>query len=174
MLAKLANFNRSTWFWAGLMFICIVLEGAALYYQYVLDYAPCVLCIHIRVWVFVIMLAAMLGLFLRKTRGGTVIANLLTLTAGAGMLERSYIVLGTERGFIDGSCGDLKSGFPEWFALDKWVPFIFEPLESCGLTPWVIPQWLSMADALILMSGGLMLMMLGLVLSSFLYPAKSG
>lgn len=174
MLAKLTTLNRSALFWGGLIVLCIVLEVAALYYQYVLDYLPCVLCVHIRAWVFAIMLAAIFGFFMRNSRPGLIVANLLTLTTAMGMLERAYIVLGTERGWVDGSCGDLITGFPNWLALDKWLPAVFKPLESCGLTPWVIPQWMSMAEALILFAGGLFLMMNICALGSFFYaPATS-
>ncbi len=169
MLAKFASLNRSALFWGGLIFVCIALELGALYYQYQLDYLPCVLCVHIRIWVFAIMLAAIVGFFLRNSRPGLIIANLLTLTAAFGMLERSYIVLGTERGWVDGSCGDLVTGLPAWFALDKWLPAVFEPLESCGLTPWVIPQFMSMAEVLVLLAGLLVLLMTLFTLSSFFY-----
>ena len=169
MLAKLASLNRSALFWGGLIFACIALELGALYYQYVLDYLPCVLCIHIRIWVFAIMLAAIFGFFMRNSRPGLIVANLLTLTATLGMVERSYIVLGTERGWVDGSCGDLVSGLPSWFALDKWIPAVFEPLESCGLTPWVIPSFMSMAEALMLFAVVLFLLMTIFTLGSFFY-----
>lgn len=169
MLDKLAALNRPALFWGGLIFACIALELAALYYQYALDYLPCVLCIHIRIWVFAIMIAAIIGFFLRNSRPGLIIANLLTLTATLGMLERSYIVLGTEEGWVDGSCGDLVTGLPSWFALDKWLPAVFEPLESCGLTPWVIPQFMSMAQALILFAGVLFLLMIIFTFGSFFY-----
>ena len=169
MLDKLASINRSAWFWGGLIFVCIALELGALYYQYVLDYLPCVLCIHIRIWVVAIMFAAIIGFFLRKSRPGLIIANLLILTATLGMVERSYIVLGTERGWVDGSCGDLVTGLPSWFALDKWVPAMFEPLESCGLTPWVIPQFMSMAEVLMLFAVALLLLMTIFTLGSFFY-----
>ena len=169
MLDKLASFNRSALFWGGLIFVCIALEIGALYYQYVLDYLPCVLCIHIRIWVFAIMLVAIFGFFMRNSRPWLIIANLLTLTAAFGMVERSYIVLGTELGWVDGSCGDMVSGLPSWFALDKWIPAVFEPLESCGLTPWVIPQFASMAEVLMVLAGALLLLMTIFTLGSFFY-----
>ena len=173
MLAKLATLNRSPLFWGGLIFLCIVLEVAALYYQYVLEYLPCVLCVHIRAWVLAIMLAAIVGFLLRNSRPGLLVANLLTLTAAFGMVERAYMVLGTERGWVDGSCGDMQAGFPAWLALDKWLPSVFEALESCGLTPWVIPQWMSMAEALMLFSVALLLVMMIFSLGSFLYQPSS-
>ncbi|MEZ5447877.1 MAG: disulfide bond formation protein B [Thiolinea sp.] len=103
-----------------------------------------------------------------KVRRDWIFANLLTLGAAIGMLERSYVTLGTEMGFVEGSCSQLTDGFPAWLPLDRWVPAVFEPLESCGLTPWVIPQWMSMAQALILVAGGLVLVMLVMTVVSLI------
>ena len=166
MLKKLTELNRSAWFWITLIVLCLAQEAIALYYQYVLLYDPCMLCVHIRAWVLAIMLAAILGLFLRNSRIGLIIANLLTLIAAGGMLERAYMTLGTERGWVEGSCGGLESGYPAWLPLDQWWPAMFQPLEACGLTPWMIPQFLSMADALMLISVGLVLVMLVMLLNS--------
>nr|CAA6827997.1 MAG: Disulfide bond formation protein DsbB [uncultured Thiotrichaceae bacterium] len=166
MLKKLTELNRSAWFWITLIVLCFAQEAVALYYQYVLHYDPCMLCVHIRAWVMAIMLLAILGLFLRNSRIGLVITNLLMLSAAGGMLERAYMTLGTERGWVDGSCGDLESGYPTWLPLDQWWPAMFQPLEACGLTPWLIQQVMSMADALMLLSGGLVLVMLVLFLNS--------
>jgi disulfide bond formation protein DsbB len=166
MLNKLTEFNRSAWFWVALIVLCIAMEGAALFYQYVLEYAPCTLCVHVRAWVMAMMIAAVIGLFLRRSRFGLVLANLLTLGAVIGFLERSYMTLGTERGWVDGSCGDLSDGYPAWLPLDKLLPAVFQPLESCGLTPWVIPQFMSMAEALILLAAGLFVAMVIIALNS--------
>lgn len=166
MLNKLNDFNRSGWFWSVLIVLCIIMEGAALFYQYVLYYDPCMLCVHIRAWVLLIMITAIIGLFLRNSRIGRVLANLLTLGAVIGFAERAYMTLGTELGWVDGRCGDLESGYPVWLPLDKILPAVFQPLEACGLTPWVIPQFMSMAQALILVAAGLLLVMLVMTLNS--------
>ncbi|MEZ5534877.1 MAG: disulfide bond formation protein B [Thiolinea sp.] len=166
MLNKLTELNRSAWFWSALILLCIGMEAGALFYQYVLGYDPCMLCVHIRAWIFAIILVAVAGLFLRHSRIGLVLANLLTLGAVIGFLERAYMTLGTERGWVEGSCGELGEGYPAWLPLDKILPAVFQPLESCGLTPWVIPQFMSMAEVLILVSGGLFLVMVILLLNS--------
>lgn len=166
MLTKLNELNRSAWFWITLIVLCLAQLGVAFYYQYVMGYDPCMLCVHIRAWVMAIMFAALVGLVLRNSRIGLAVANLLTLAAAGGMLERAYMTLGTERGWVDGSCGDLESGYPAWLPLDQWWPAMFQPLESCGLTPWMIPQFVSMADALMLISAGLVLILTLMFISS--------
>ncbi len=166
MLDKLNYLNRSGWFWSALIVLCIMMEGGALFYQYVLEYDPCMLCVHVRAWVLAMMIAAVIGLFLRHSRIGLVLANLLTFGTIIGFAERAYVTLGTERGWVDGSCGDLESGYPAWLPLDKILPAVFQPLEACGLTPWIIPQFMSMAEALILIAAGLLLVMLVLLPNS--------
>ncbi len=166
MLSKLAGFNRSALFWWLLILLCVGLEAGALFYQFVLGDDPCVLCVHVRAWVLGIGLAAALGLLLRKSWVGLMIANLVTLGFAAGLLERSYQVLGAERGFTDGVCS-MNANFPAWLPLDQWLPAVFKPLESCGFTPWVIPDLVSMAEVLIVVAVGLALVMLVMLLSSF-------
>ena len=52
MINALSSIARSRTFWFLVLLACVVLEGTALYYQYILDYGPCVLCVHIRAWIF--------------------------------------------------------------------------------------------------------------------------
>lgn len=165
----LEKINRSAFFWVGIIVLCLAMEAGALYYQYVLDYLPCVLCVHVRAWVLFILLAAILGLFLRRGRLGLMVANLLVFVGALGMLERSYVTLGTEMGWIDGSCSELQASFPTWLPLDHWFPALFKALESCGLTPWLIPQWLSMAQGLVGIAVLLSTVMLVLLMASLFW-----
>ena len=172
MLERLARWNRSAWFWLFLIVLCIALEASALVYQYVFYYDPCVLCVHIRAWILGILAASVLGLLLRSNRGGLIISNLLVLLCSLGFVERSYRTLGTEMGFLDGACS-MNPNFPSFLALNKWLPSVFEPLTSCGYTPWVIPQILSMAQALMALSVGLALGMFIMLMTSLRRPADT-
>lgn len=173
MINRLERINRSAWFWMGLIVLALALEAGALYYQYIMDYPPCVLCVHVRAWVLAILVAALLGLFLRHSKWGLVLANALTLGAALGMLERSYQTLGVEMGWVEGTCGNMQANFPSWLKLDEWLPAVFEPLDSCGMTPWLIPQFLSMAQGLVLIAGVLsVLLFIFLVASVFYRPTK--
>ena len=67
-----------------------------------------------------------------------------------GLLERSYQLLGVERGFIMGDCS-MNSGLPAWFALDKWLPSVFKVWEPCGYTPEIL-FGVTMAEALMFIS----------------------
>lgn len=166
MLNLLSLVNRSPFFWLFLIFGTIVLEGIALFFQYQLDYGPCVLCVHVRAWLFAITILSVFGLIFCKNPKALPVINILTLAAAIGGLERSYVTLGVERGFIDGSC-TLDSGFPTWLPLDKWLPTLFEPWEACGYTPEVLFS-ITMAEGLVAIAGLGVLLMAAMSLSSLL------
>lgn len=164
MFSTLACINRSCYFWIAMIVTCLCMESIALYYQYALDYGPCVLCVQIRAWVLGLLVVSVFGLLVRKNKPTLMIANLITLFFAAGMLERSYTTLGIERGFIEGSC-TLNSGFPSWLALDKWLPSVFEPWEACGYTPELL-FGITMAEGLIVLAAGWAIIMLLMLISS--------
>ena len=170
MLNKLATLNRSAGFWLLLMLFAMGMLGMALFYQYVLGTLPCVLCVQIRAWVTAILLLAVLGLFLRHSRVGVILSNFLVLLASLAFAERAYVTLGTERGFVEGTCG-MNPHFPAWLKLDDWLPAVYKPLESCGYTPWVIPDMLTMAEALMLVAVLLVLLMAVMLVTS-LFSSK--
>lgn len=147
--------------WSLLIALCLVLEGIALYYQYVLNYLPCVLCIHVRMLLAAILLVALVGWLVSRNKGATLLALIVNTGLWMWMTERSYQLLGTERGWIMGECA-MASGLPEWLALERWFPWIFEIHEPCGYTPYVLFN-ISMAEILIVMSVVLSLVSVGLV-----------
>lgn len=152
--------GSSPWYWVFLLVSGLSFEAVALYYQYALDEWPCVLCIHVRIWIAAIILISILALLIR---GGlfTRVFHILTTLAAIGFVERSWQVLAVERGWVFGDC-NMESGLPSWFALDKWFPLIFEVKTSCGYTPYIILQ-ISMAE--ILMATSVCLLLLSLVMS---------
>ena len=136
-------------YWAAFVLLALAMEGIALFYQYRLEYWPCVLCIHVRVWLLGLVVAGLLGLMVRHQRWLLALAQLLVV-----MLERSLKLLGTERGTLEGSCA-MESGLPAWFALDKWFPSVFQVMEPCGYTPELL-SGITMAEALVVFSSGLL------------------
>jgi len=161
---KLAIIGKSGWYWLALVLIGLSFEGVALFYQHVLDEMPCVLCIHVRLLVLAVILVALAALFLRHFKWPNVLAHLLTVLAAAGLLERSYQLLGTERGFTFGDCG-LDLGLPDWLALESWFPAVFKVVQtSCGYTPELL-FGITMAEALIVISAVFVLISLVLTLA---------
>ena len=140
--------------------LCIVGGVAALLvallYQYVFDEWPCVLCIHIRLWITLLVIVSIAGLLLRKYKILNLFAHFSLVLIAIGLTERSYMLLGTERGFVFGDCG-FDVGLPAWFAIEAWIPWMYRVESSCGYTPELI-FGITMAEALMVMSVGLLVL----------------
>ncbi|MEM7195102.1 MAG: disulfide bond formation protein B [Pseudomonadota bacterium] len=144
------NLSQSRPFWAFLVIFCLFLEVVALYYQYQLDYLPCVLCIHVRMLLALLIILGILGWLCAGNRSISRVFLILTMAVWIWMLERSYQLLATERGWNLGECS-MESGLPSWLALEKWFPWLFHIHEPCGYTPYLLFQ-ISMAEALTALS----------------------
>jgi len=162
----LLNLCTQRRYWATLILIGAVLEGGALYYQYVLDEWPCVLCIHVRIWVVTFMLLAMIAIFCTNSIVAMRIAHFLNVGIMIGLLERSWRVLAVERGWIFGDC-DMDLGMPTWFALDKWIPALFEVQTACGYTPLILFD-ITMAESLLVISALMLILSAAVFIASWL------
>lgn len=163
--------QRSRFIWLSLFFICTFLEITALYYQHFLDYAPCVSCIHVRLWVALIWLISLLGLILPAIKAVRALLLTATLFCFSALIERSWTLLGTERGYFIGSC-NVDIGLPNWLALDQWLPFMFKVETTCGYTPFIIAN-ITMAEVLIVLSSVLWLFVLLWLFYTLKKPAFS-
>lgn len=170
MFEKITNHLNDTahsrWYWLSLIIIGTSLLIAALIYQHVLEEMPCVVCIHVRLWVSLLVLIALFGLLTSHSRWPNVIANLAVVVTAIALTERSYLLLGTERGFIFGDCG-FSLGLPSWFAIDDWLPWLYRIETSCGYTPELI-FGITMAEALMGLSVCLLFISLSVTVSSLL------
>ena len=165
MINRLAAIGQSIWYWLGLLLFGIAQEGVALYYQYALDEWPCVLCIHVRILVMALILLALLTLLI-KGKLVKNIAHALSALISLWLLERSWELLGVERGFKIGSCS-MESGFPNWFVVDKWFPLIFEIQAPCGYTPPLL-FGITMAEALFVLYAALVIISSALAVCGFM------
>lgn len=154
MNLQLSKFVHSLWYWLAVLITALSLEGIALFYQYGLGEPPCVLCIQARFWVLVGAIFALVGLVLRKSLAGRLIAQGGIIVGLVMLLNRSYIAVLVERGQYEGQCG-MDPGFPAWMPLDTWFPQVFEVWTMCGYTPNFL-FGLSMGEGLVL-GGGILL-----------------
>lgn len=166
MLELIRRFSHRKLYWVLLIILGLSLEGSALYYQYVLDEWPCVLCIHIRIWILGFIVLAILALLIRNNRWLTRGLHLINTVIMGALVERSWQTLAVERGWVFGEC-DMESGLPFWFALDKWFPAVFEVLTACGYTPLIIFN-ITMAETLMLVTSLLLVVSLVLLVVSSL------
>lgn len=134
--------------WLLLAFSALTLELAALYFQYVLGLAPCIMCIYQRVAIWGIFIAGLIGYF-----GATnFIARLISFFLWAigaiwGLLiATEHVNLQNDPfGFLNG-CASVPN-FPSWAPLHEWIPALFEASGSCGDIDWQflnysMPQWM--------------------------------
>lgn len=164
MSELLDRIGRSAGYWLMLCITGLAFEGVALYYQHVLDEMPCVLCIHVRIWVLALILVSLAALWMRRNRLTNLISHLLTVLIALGLLERSYQLLGTERGFTFSDCG-FDLGMPAWFAIDVWFPQMFKVQTSCGYTPELL-FGITMAEALMVSSALLLILATVMVIAA--------
>jgi len=158
MMEKIKLLSHQKLYWMLLFVLGLGLEASALFYQYVLGEWPCVLCIHVRIWVLGFTLVALIALWLQ--RGLHLVNSVMML----GFVERSWQTLAVERGWVFGDC-NMESGLPPWFALDKWFPAMFEVQTACGYTPVIIFN-ITMAETLLALSSMLLLMSLLMLIVS--------
>ena len=165
MRAQTQSLAHSRSYWVVLLLVALTMIGVALYYQYALEELPCVLCIHTRIWVSALILIALFALTFRR-EWLVVTMHGLSVVCAAGLLERSYQLLGTERGFIFSDCG-FDLGLPAWLALDKWLAPLFRVETSCGYTPELFAG-ITMAEGLMALSTILLLISLTLTMAALL------
>ena len=134
----------------------LAMLAVALYYQYALGDEPCQVCIHARLWVVAITLSALFMLFMSQTSLLRVLGNLGILVAGVGLFERARYLYRLENGIGDGSC-QFQLGMPDWVAVDRWMPWLFEVRNLCSFTPEML-FGLSMAETLIGVGAGVCLL----------------
>ncbi len=147
--------SYNPWYWRLFIIGGLTLMAVALYHQYVLDEQPCVVCIQVRLLVTALILVPVVALLSRNNKRLALVSHLLIVVTAAVLTERSYLLLGTERGFIFADCG-FDLGLPAWFAVEQWLPWLYRIETSCGYTPEVA-FGITMAESLMVFSVCLLL-----------------
>ena len=155
-VTTLARFFQSRWYWLTLALSGIALLGVALYYQYALGDEPCQVCIHARLWVVAFTLIALIMLITPQVKLLRVLGNIGVVIAGVGLTERARYLYRLENGIGDGSC-QFQLGMPDWFAVDRWIPWLFEVRNLCSFTPEMLFGF-SMAETLMGLGAALCLL----------------
>lgn len=155
---KLKAISQSRWYWPAFFVSGVGLLSVALIFQHVLEELPCVVCIQIRLLISLLVIIAIIGFFSRRNRVMTFLSHLSVVIVAISFVERCYLLLGTEKGFVFADCG-FSLGLPTWFAIEEWLPWLYRIETSCGYTPEII-FGITMAEALMLLSS--LLLLLGL------------
>lgn len=167
LLKQLTCISQSRWYWQFAITGCLFLLSIALYYQHMLDELPCVVCIQVRLLFSLLFVVAVAGLLTRGNRLIHAFINGAVLIIAVFFSERSYLLLGTERGFIFSDCG-FDLGLPTWLAIEQWLPWLYRVETSCGYTPEII-FGITMAEALMAMSVVLVLISCCMFIASLFF-----
>lgn len=148
---QILNLGQMRWFWWAVFALCISLDAGALFYQHVLYYYPCELCIYVRVWLLAIALLCVVGVLLRKQRWPRFVISVGGLALSFGLANDTWNLIVVEYALSDSGSCSFFANFPSWAPLDKWLPAVFEVQELCQATPEIF-LGISMAQVLSLVS----------------------
>ena len=150
ILKRLEDLQQGRGYWLVYITGSLLLMTAALYFQYIREELPCLMCIQVRILLSLLILIAVIGLSTRKHPLMNALANISTVLVALTMSERAYQLLGTERGFVFSDCG-FDLGLPAWLALDEWLPWLFRVETTCGYTPEIV-FGITIAESLMVLS----------------------
>lgn len=134
--------------WLILAISALSLELSALYFQYIMNLPPCIMCIYQRVAILSIFFAGIIGYFSCKNLIGRLVAfSLLGTGAIWGLLIAVEHVEMQGAAFSLFFTCELIPNFPSWAPLHEWLPFLFEATGDCGDINWEflgysMPQWM--------------------------------
>lgn len=133
----LSNLSVNTRAWQLLAFTAFGLELSALYFQYVMGLAPCIMCIYQRTAIWGIFFAGIVGSLGNKN----VVLRLIALSLW-GVSAIWGLIIALEHVEIQSatlsflySC-EFVPNFPSWAPLHEWLPFLFEATGDCGDINW--------------------------------------
>lgn len=139
--------NAGPVLWWLILGLNLGLLAAALYWQYALGDEPCQVCVHARLWVVAIILLSTMMLFTQDRRWSRALGLGLLALSSLGLGERAFYLYEIENFKGDGSC-EFTLGMPDWLAVDRWFPALFEVRNICSYTP-EIAFGISMAEGLL-------------------------
>lgn len=149
-MKRLEDLQQARGYWLVYIAGSLLLMAAAMYFQYIREEPPCLMCIQVRMLLLLLILIAVIGLLTRRHPLINVLANISTVLVAVSMSERAYQLLGTERGFVFSDCG-FDLGLPAWLALDEWLPWLFRVETTCGYTPEIV-FGITIAESLMVLS----------------------
>jgi len=134
--------------WLLLALSALGLEASALYFQYIMDLKPCIMCVYQRLAIAAIFFAGLLGylapqqLMIRLISFG--VWGIGAIWGLVIALEHVEMQSSTMSLFF--TC-DFIPNFPTWAPLHEWIPFLFEASGDCGEISWQflsysMPQWM--------------------------------
>jgi disulfide bond formation protein DsbB len=133
----LSDLSVNTRAWQLLALTAFGLELSALYFQYVMGLAPCIMCIYQRTALWGIFFAGIIGSLGNKNSVLRLIAfSLWGVSAIWGLLiALEHVEIQSATMSFLYSC-EFIPNFPSWAPLHEWLPSLFEATGDCGDINW--------------------------------------
>ena len=144
----LANLSTQRTPWLLFSGIVFLLEVIALFFQYNMGLAPCIMCIYQRTAVLGLLFAGIIG----ASKPNNLVVRIVAYTVWGvssvwGLLiAREHIEMQTTTDPFAFSC-EFEPNFPEFMPLHHWIPQFFEATGDCGNIDWQfaglsMPAWM--------------------------------
>lgn len=134
--------------WLLLAVSALGLELCALFFQYVMDLAPCIMCVYQRLAIASIILGGLVGFAGHQYLITRFIAYGFWATGAIWglIIALEHVEMQANSGSLFFSC-EFIPNFPSWAPLHQWIPAIFEATGDCGEISWQflgysMPQWM--------------------------------
>ncbi|WP_448211118.1 disulfide bond formation protein DsbB [Colwellia sp. MEBiC06753] len=144
-LSNLATQKKA---WGLLALTALLLEITALYFQYGMGLAPCIMCIYQRVAIWAIFFAGLIGYFAPQQLLVRIIGYGLWGTGAIWglLIALEHVEMQSASLSLFFTC-DYTPNFPTWAPLHEWIPGLFEATGDCGEISWQflgysMPQWM--------------------------------
>jgi disulfide bond formation protein DsbB len=129
--------GRRPSFWAVIATLAIAMNATALYFQYGLNIQPCVLCIDIRISLYLVTL---LGIITALLNPNSVYFHSFRILTFSSITYSAYLAFDfysatTSLNPLAITCS-LDPNLPQWLPLHKWIPTLFEAQGMCSETNW--------------------------------------
>ncbi len=140
--------------WLLLTITALGIELSALFFQYAMGLAPCIMCVYQRLAIFSIIIAGVIGVLGNQS---SLCRALAYIFWGVGsiwglIIALEHVEMQANSGSLFFSC-EFVPNFPTWAPLHDWLPFLFEATGDCGEISWQflgfsMPQWMVVVYAL--------------------------
>ena len=144
----ISNLAVSPRAWGLLALSALGLELAALYFQYMMELKPCIMCIYARVAIWSIFFAGVIGFIAPQQLIARLIGYGLWSTGAIWglLIALEHVEMQSSAMSLFFSC-EFIPNFPEWAPLHEWLPLLFEASGDCGEISWQflgysMPQWM--------------------------------
>ena len=155
MYQFISNLPKQRLPWVLLALTGMGLEASALFFQYVMELSPCVLCVYERVAMMGIILAGLVGAIAPSNPFIRFSGFTLWFVSAGYSLSLAIEHVDIQLNPSPFSTCDFFPNFPTWAPLHEWAPWFFNPTGFCDEISWqflsyTMPQWLIVTSSIYL------------------------